>query len=306
VILKLATRGSALALWQAERTRDLLQARHTGLEVELVIVQSSGDQDRATELASFGRTGIFTVEVDRAVVEGRADVGVHSLKDLTTTPDEGVTLAATMERGSVEDAILIRAGHRLDDLPQGARVATGSRRRQALLLRQRPDLEVVGIRGNVGTRIEKLDSGAADALLLACAGLERLGLGERITQALPRDSFVPAVGQGIVGWTVREDDDQSNELVQSIGDASSWVAATAERALLRRLEGGCHAAIGGHARVREDRQLELHAIVLSGDGSRVLERRGTGDPSTAEQLGLALANELLDAGAAELVAETRA
>lgn len=303
--LHLATRGSQLARWQATTTKRLLEERHPRLEVELCVIESSGDIDQASALARFGRIGIFTVEVDRALLDGRAQVGVHSCKDMTTTLLERIHFAGTLPRGPVEDVLVSREGHRLEQLKRCARVASGSLRRRAQLLALRPDLEVVEIRGNVDTRLRKLRDGEADALLLARAGLERLGLGQHITEVLDTERFLPAVSQGIVGLTCREDDAQTRELLESIRDPDSWDQARAERSLLRNLNGGCNAPIAGHAQVLGS-DLLLRARVLSLDGSHELECELRGPRTRAEELGHSLAQTLIEMGAAELVEEARA
>lgn len=302
--LTLATRGSALALWQARETRTALSAAHPDCGVELLTVKSSGDLDQLTDLARFGRIGIFTVEVDRALLDGRAQVGVHSLKDMTTTLQDGVVLGAVLPRGPVEDVLVSPSGATLDELPTAGRIATGSTRRKAMLLRARPDIEVGGIRGNVETRLTKLDAGEADALLMARAGLVRLGLGERVTEVLDTERFLPAVGQGIVGLTCRADDAQTRERLALVCHMPSWFAALAERALLRELEGGCNAPIGAHAVVDGD-HLVLTARVLSLDGSECIEGSRQGPCAEAQALGVALAEQLLAAGAGALVEAAR-
>lgn len=298
--LRLATRGSELALWQARRTSELLGG------AEIVVVESSGDRDRVTELARFGSIGIFTVEVDRAVLDGRADVGVHSLKDMTTTLQEGVQLVGVLERGMIEDALVARDGLTLDGLPPGARVGTGSLRRGAMLRAARPDLEVVPIRGNVGTRLAKVTGGELDATVLARAGLVRLGLEQHASDVLDTERFLPAVGQGIVGLTCRADDPATRERLQrEARDPAAWAAALAERAFLRSMKGGCNAPVGGHATVAGER-LSLAGRVLSVDGSRAVEGRVEGACAEAEALGLRLAEELAAEGGRDLVEEARA
>ena len=298
--LRLATRGSELALWQARRTSDILGG------AEIVVVESSGDRDRVTELARFGSIGIFTVEVDRAVLDGRADVGVHSLKDMTTTLQEGVQLVGVLERGMTEDALVARDGLTLDGLPPGARVGTGSLRRGAMLRAARPDLEVVPIRGNVGTRLAKVTGGELDATVLARAGLVRLGLEQHASDVLDTERFLPAVGQGIVGLTCRADDPATRERLQrEARDPAAWAAALAERAFLRSMKGGCNAPVGGHATVAGER-LSLAGRVLSVDGSRTVEGRVEGACAEAEALGLRLAEELAAEGGRDLVEEARA
>ncbi len=301
----IATRGSKLALWQAHTTRDLLLAARPAEPVEILTVESSGDADQKSDLSRFGRTGIFTAEVDNAVLAGRARIGVHSLKDMTTSLPEGLVLAATLPRGPVEDVLVSREHKRLADLPAGARVATGSVRRIAMLKRLRPDLEIVGMRGNVDTRLAKLARGEADAMLMARAGLVRLGLEKHITEVFPLDQFLPAVGQGIVGITCLASDLPAQKRVAGIGDEASFCAALAERALLARLHGGCNAPVGAQARVL-DGGLSLRACVLSLDGREMLEERLAGPLERAAELGGTLAERLVARGAKRLIEAARA
>jgi hydroxymethylbilane synthase len=304
VILTLATRRSKLALWQAETARDRLRAARPELTVELRRVESSGDRNQTDALERFGRIGIFTVEIDSAVLEGEADVAVHSLKDMTTTLLEGIRLAGVLPRGAIEDAWICPSGKTLDELPTGARVATGSLRRRAMLKARRGDLETVGMRGNIETRLRKLTEGQADAMILARAGLERLGLRERITATLDSEHFLPAVGQGIVGLTCREDDEETRGLLEEITDLPSLHAAHAERALLAGLRGGCNVPVGGHARVNEN-QLSLRARVLSLDGGESIDGEIAGPAEEAAELGDTLAKQLLEQGAWRLIEEAR-
>ena len=300
----LATRKSKLALWQAETTRDLLRAAWPDLDVQLLCLESSGDQNQTEALERFGRIGIFTVEVDRAVIEGRADAAVHSMKDMTTTLMEGVRLAGVLPRGPVEDAWVSPTGVRLDDLPAGSRVATGSMRRRSMLLARRPDIEPVGIRGNVDTRLRKLAAGEADAMILARAGLVRLGLDAHLTEVLDTTSFLPAVGQGLVGITCRQEDDEARRRLHAITDLEARDAALAERSLLRDLRGGCNVPVGAHARVKEG-TLSMRARVLSLDGRETIEGEITGNRDHATQLGSMLADDLLQRGAERLIEEAR-
>ena len=297
----LATRGSNLAMWQADTATGLLRTAHPDWEVAPHVVHSSGDVDLSTELAAFGRTGIFTVEIDLAVLKGDARVGVHSLKDMTTVLHDELCLAGVMARGPVEDVMV---GASLDDLPQGATVATGSRRRQAMLLHARPDLEIVGMRGNVETRLSKIAEGHARATVMARAGLMRLGYDEHIAQVLSREHFVPAPGQGIVGLVCKKDDEEARRALFGITDLDAWAAALCERAFLRELEGGCSAPIGGHARVREN-TIALHGRVLAPDGSEMMEEHQSGSTDDPEALGVRAARALLDRGAGELLARAR-
>ena len=300
----LATRKSPLALWQAHSTRDLLLEQVDEASAELLEIVSSGDQDQVSDLARFGSIGIFTAQVDRALLAGDAHVGVHSLKDMTTTLQDGIVLAGVLPRAAVEDALVSRDGLGFDELPVGARIATGSMRRRAMLRYARTDIELVGMRGNVGTRIEKLERGDAEALVLARAGLERLGWSDKITEVLPTERFLPAVGQGIVGLTCRADDDGTREALAQVRDRDAWDAALAERSLLRTLQGGCSAPIGCHARVSGD-TLEMRARVLSVDGQTNIEAALEGSRDRAELLGQELAAELVERGAPELLEAAR-
>jgi hydroxymethylbilane synthase len=302
--MHLATRGSPLALWQAHEARRLLVAAAPAREVEFVVVQSAGDKDARTELSRFGLTGIFTAEVDHAVLSGRAQVGVHSLKDVPTTLHPDLMLAGVLARGAHEDAFLSATHESLEELPAGARVATGSVRRAAMLLAARPDLVVVPIRGNVDTRLRKLLDGEADALILARAGLERLGLERHIKQVLRAPRFLPAPSQGIVGLVCRRDDGATQRAVGAIGDVETFAEALAERALLHDLHGGCNAPVGALARASEN-ALSIEARVLSKDGAELLEDRVHGLLDDAVYLGQELARRLLARGAKRLVDAAR-
>jgi len=305
VKIVLATRGSALALWQAEATSHVLRAGSADTSVEILTVKSGGDTDQTTDLARFGRTGIFTAEVDDALLSGRAQIGVHSLKDVPTTLPDGLVLGGVLPRGPAEDVLVSREGLSLDALPMGARVATGSVRRAAMLRRLRPDLEFVAIRGNVDTRLVKLARGEADALVLAHAGLERLGLASRITQIFSKEQCVPAPSQGIVALVCRADDAAVRRLLERVRDRDAMAEALAERALLHALHGGCNAPIGAHARAHE-KTLTLHARVVSLDGRECLDDHIEGSVDDAEALGLALAQLLAARGAKRIVDAARA
>jgi hydroxymethylbilane synthase len=304
VKIVLATRGSPLALWQTEEVRRLLREAHPSAEVELSILKSTGDRDDRLDVSSLGRTGVFTVEIDRSVLEGPSDAGVHSLKDMMTSLPEGLVLAGTLARASAQDALVSRDERRLDDLPRGARVATGSLRRAAMLRRARPDLEIVPIRGNVETRLAKLAQGEADALVMAVAGMERLGLRDRITEVLAAPAFLPAVGQGIIGITCRAADEATAKTLAAISDREAWAEALAERALLHALRGGCNAPIGAWARAVEN-GISLRACVLAVDGSRSIEGERAGSIADAERIGRALAQDLEARGAAALIDAAR-
>lgn len=299
--LALSTRASRLALWQAHTTRDALRTAWPELDVEVLRVDSKGDQDRSTELARFGRIGIFTVEVDRALLDGRAQVAVHSLKDMTTTLQEGTRLAAVLPRGPVEDVLV---GATLDALQPGMEFATGSLRRGAMLCAAVPGLRIVPSRGNVPTRVERARADGGTPTVLARAGMERLGMAGLYDQVLDTCDFVPAVGQGIVGLVIRSDDDEAAERIAALDCAESHARALAERALLRAMHGGCNVPLGAHATI-EDGQLLLRARVLSADGTEELRGERLGRSTDAEDIGRALADELLTQGADRLVAEAR-
>lgn len=305
--LRIASRGSALARWQAEHVASALKAAVTGLDVEVVIVQTTGDRFTEAALSHLGGTGLFTREVDRAVIEGRADAAVHSLKDLPTVPAEGTRIAAIPEREDARDAWIPAPAHgrRLDDLPEGARVGTSSLRRRALLLERRPDLRIENLRGNVDTRLARVAEGAVDGTLLAMAGLRRLGLADAVGEALDPPAWLPAAGQGALAISVRADDEESGRIVGALDDADTRAAVTAERTLLRTLEGGCQVPIGAFARIRDGR-LSLDAFVASLDG--VDRRRGAmeGSVDEAARLGEDLADALLREGADAILRAVRA
>lgn len=300
-MIRLATRGSRLAVRQAEAVRTALARVAPGEPVELVPVPTLGDetQDDGRDVAALGRTNVFTAEVDRAVLDGRADAAVHSLKDLGCTLAGGMVLAAVLERGPVEDVLVSRAGS-LRELPAGARVGTGSPRRRAMLLRARPDLACVPLRGNVETRVAKVERGEVDAAILARAGLERLGLARVATEVLPTSAFLPAAGQGLIGVTCRSADARVRGWLTAARHADDFQAALAERALLARLGAGCHACVGALARVAAGR-LTLSCRVLARDGESELSSEVGGAPARAEELGAALAAGLLSRGAGALL-----
>lgn len=302
--LRLATRSSPLAVWQAETAERALRAVWNDLACVFELVTSSGDVDLTSPLTRFGRVGIFTVEVDRVVIEGRADVAVHSCKDMTTDLDGGTMLSATLARGPVEDVLVTAGGRasgpRFDELPRGARVGTSSARRRAMLAAARPDLVPVEIRGNVRTRLDKLARGEADALVMAHAGLARLGLLEHVSDVLDTERFLPSAGQGIVALVVKSGNWAVHERVAAARDMEAWHEALAERAVLRELRGGCSAPVGVRARVVEN-SLFLKARVSSIDGARSLAGELSGSRDDAESLGTALGRELVGRGARELM-----
>jgi hydroxymethylbilane synthase len=298
--LRLGTRGSPLALWQARHVAGLLLPLAHSRPVELVQIETEGDRVRDRPLSQIGGDGLFTREIQNALLDGRADVAVHSLKDLPTLPVAGLVLAAVPPRGPVGDAFVSRRYPRFDDLRAGAGVATSSLRRRSQLLHRRPDLHVQSVRGNVETRLRKLDEQGLDAIILAEAGLRRLGLEQYITEILDRQWMLPAVGQGALGLECRAGDEQTRRLLEGLNDPATRAAVLAERAFLRGLGGGCLVPIGALG-VVEDDTLHLRGCVLSPDGKRRLEGERSGPASAAEEVGLALAEGLLEQGARELL-----
>ena len=292
--LRFGTRGSRLAVVQSTEVADALRA--LGHEVELVTIRTSGDRLADVALADFGGKALFVKEIEEALLDGRIDGGVHSLKDMPAELPEGLCLAAFSARQDPRDVLLTRGGGTLDDLPHGARVATSSLRRRALVLARRPDLRVEPIRGNVDTRLRKLEEGLYDAMVMARAGLERLGLKLEHVQILSAEGFLPAVGQGILGVEARATDRAVLEALQGIDDATARAEALAERAFLRRLGAGCHTPVAGLAQVR-DSALEIDGLVSSVDGRTVIRGRASGVAADPESVGERLADDLLARGA---------
>lgn len=303
--LRIATRSSPLALWQAEFVATSLRKLADAPNVELVHVSTTGDQDRSQPLSEMGGVGVFTREVQRAVLDGRADLAVHSLKDLPTETAEGMKLAAVPRRASRFDALILPTGDEAEiqsilDLSEACRVGTGSLRRKSQLLHARGDLRVEGIRGNVETRLQKLDAGDFDAVILAEAGLKRLDLENRISCRLSPPVFFPAVGQGALGIECRSDDDSTAQMLAMIEDAETRSCVNAERSLLADLEAGCHAPVGALTRIEGD-ALTLDAVVLSPDGRKRLQATATQTSGQAIELGRTVAGALRQQGADALV-----
>ena len=300
--LRIATRESPLALWQAHFVKDRLEAAHPGLRVELVGMTTEGDRILGVPLAKIGGKGLFIKELEQAMLEGRADIAVHSMKDVPMQLPEGFVIGAICEREDPRDAFVSNTLASLSELPEGARVGTSSLRRQCQLRGWRSDLEILDLRGNVNTRLAKLDRGEFDAIILAAAGLIRLGMADRIREAINPLQCLPAVGQGAVGIEVRDGDDAILELLKPLHHQPTALCVRAERAMNRRLEGGCQVPIAGYAEL-DGEQLHLHALVGSVDGSRQIEETRTGPASDPEALGLAVANQLLADGAGAILAE---
>jgi hydroxymethylbilane synthase len=298
--LKLGTRGSPLALWQAHFVESRLAPLADPRPVELVLIETHGDRDQATALAAMGGFGVFTKAIQQALLDRRADLAVHSLKDLPTIPTDGLELVAVPPRGPTGDAFVSRKWPRFDDLPRGATVGTSSLRRRAQLLNRRPDLILHDLRGNVDTRLRKLDDQHLDAIILAETGLVRLGLADRITEVLDSDWMLPAVGQGAIGLECRTDDTTTRHLAEGLTDSITWARVTAERAMLATLGGGCLVPIGTVSKV-EGGVLTIRGAVLSADGHRRITVTHTGPASTPLAVGQELAAKLLDEGAGDIL-----
>lgn len=302
--LRIATRKSRLALWQAEHVRDRLQAVHPGLEVELVAMSTRGDKILDTPLAKVGGKGLFVKELEEAMLDGRADIAVHSMKDVPMHFPEGLGLSVILEGAAPTDAFVSNDYRSLDELPEGARVGTSSLRRGLQIREARPDLEILSLRGNVQTRLSKLDGGEFDAIILATSGLQRLGLGERITMELPPEVCLPACGQGALGIECRSDDAELIALLAPLDDFATATRVRAERAMNTRLDGGCQVPIAGYAVLENGgRTLWLRGLVGNPEGTRVLRAEGRGAVSEPETLGVRVAKELLDQGAGEILAQ---
>lgn len=303
-LLRIATRQSKLALWQAEHVAALLRAAHPGLEIELVKLTTQGDRILDRPLADIGGKGLFIKELEVALAENRADLAVHSMKDVPAELPPGMRLASMLPRADARDALVSRNYTGLDALPIGAKVGTSSLRRQCQLRAMRKDIEIIPLRGNVDTRLRKLDEGEFDAIILASAGLIRLGLGDRITQFLPIEQSLPAVGQGIVGIECRDGDQRTLDYVRALDDATAQVCIAAERAFSQRLEGSCQSPIAGYAELSGD-SIRVQGLVASIDGTQVFRDTVIGQSKDAATLGRALADRMLYAGAATLLQELR-
>ena len=298
--LKIATRQSPLALWQAEHIRARLEALHADLKVELVTFVTQGDKILDTPLAKIGGKGLFVKELEAALMDGRADLAVHSMKDVPMALPEGLSLSVICEREDPLDAFVSNTYESFDALPQGAKVGTSSLRRKCQILKARPDLEIIDLRGNVGTRLSKLDAGNYDAIILASAGLKRLGLAERIRHTITPEQSLPAVGQGALGLECRTDDQAVLDLILPLLHAETDACVRAERAFNAYLEGGCQVPIAGYATL-SDGQISIEGRVGSVDGTTLLKARLKGDVADAEHLGVVLAQDLLSQGAGELL-----
>lgn len=300
MILRIGTRGSKLALTQSRWVRDKIEAKHPNLQVELVRIKTTGDKILDSPLAKIGGKGLFVKEIEEALLNERVDLAVHSMKDVPAELPEGLILATFPEREDPRDAFVSLKYGKLEQLPQGARVGTGSLRRAAQLLHIRPDLELVPLRGNVDTRLRKLETGEFQAIILAAAGMRRLGFTDRISQLLSTEQILPAIGQGALGLEVRHDDEQTIGLIYFLNDEKTEVRVQAERAFLKELEGGCQVPIAAFCRINNG-QLHLQGMVAELDGSRIVRDKIRGERNEAEEMGIRLARRLLASGADEIL-----
>lgn len=301
-ILRIATRKSPLALWQAHYVSKMLQYHHPELKVELVTMVTQGDKILDTPLAKVGGKGLFVKELEVGILEGRADIAVHSMKDVPVEFPTGLHLAVICEREDPRDAFVSNNFKSLEELPQGARLGTSSLRRQSQIAALRPDLKIIDLRGNVNTRLKKLDDGEYDAIILAAAGLKRLEFDDRITQYIGTDVCLPAIGQGAVGIECRSDDAHVHNLIAPLNDYKTQIRVTAERAMNERLQGGCQVPIAGYAEF-EHGLIMLRGLVGQVNGEKIIRGDIAGPAENAEELGVVLAEDLLSRGADKILNE---
>lgn len=300
--IRIATRKSPLALWQAEHVRARLLALHPGLQVELLTMSTQGDRILDSPLAKIGGKGLFVKELEQGMLDGRADLAVHSMKDVPSELPEGLIIGAILEREDPRDAFVSNRYSSVDDLPEGARVGTSSLRRQSQLRARRPDLRILDLRGNVGTRLGKLDDGEYDAIVLACAGLKRLGLTERISLELTPEEMLPAIAQGVIGIECRVNDDRVHSLIEPLNHVETRQRTNAERAMNATMAGGCQAPVAGYSVLNEG-VIELRGLVGRPDGSNIIRGDVRGSPAHATALGKQLADDLLARGARSILDE---
>jgi len=300
LIIRVATRKSALAIWQAEHVAATLRELPQVSAVELLLLSTRGDEILDKSLQAIGGKGLFIKELEVAMLDGRADIAVHSMKDVPAEMPDGFFIAAVLERANPFDALVAKDVHSLGELPQGALVGSSSLRRQSQLLALRPDLRIEPVRGNVNTRLQKLDDGQFDAIMLACAGLERLGMASRISEQLSPDEMLPASAQGVIGIECRHDRTNLRELLATIEHAGTKQTTLAERAVTERLQATCHSPLASYATIEND-SLRLKSLAASTDGSHVIREEITGVVHAAEALGFELAERMLTLGAADLL-----
>lgn len=299
----IGTRASKLALWQAEWVKSCLIEADPSLEVELLKIKTTGDKILDVPLAKVGGKGLFVKEIEEAILRGEADIAVHSMKDVPTDLPEGLHIGALLKREDPRDAFISKAAGSLKQLKQGAVLGTSSLRRACQLLRVRPDLKITSLRGNLDTRLRKLDEGLFDAVILAVAGVKRLGFTDRITEVLDPAIMLPAIGQGAVGVECRVDEQKANKLLEALNHPETAVCVQAERAFLRKLEGGCQVPIAAHARLTAEGRMEMDGLVGSESGDKIVTAHAEGSTEEAGAIGIALAEDLLSQGAKEILAE---
>ncbi len=302
--VRIGTRGSRLALWQANHVAERLSRSFPRHDFEIVVIKTKGDKILDVALSKIGDKGLFTKEIELALLKGEVDIAVHSLKDLPTLLPEETRLAAVLERENPQDVLLSSRGYKISDLPHGARVGTSSLRRVAQLRRIRPDVEPVSLRGNVETRINKMEKEGLDGIILAYAGVKRMGFLNLVTEILPLEQMVPAVGQGVIAVEIRKDDEAAAELVQSLHHEATWREITAERAFLKAIEGGCQVPCGCHASYRQG-NLEAEGLVASLDGGVMYRDRTSGPADQADRIGRELAGRILAMGGGTLLQQIR-
>jgi hydroxymethylbilane synthase len=300
----IGTRGSELALWQTNAVKSKLESFYPGLSVSVEIIKTKGDKVVDTALWKIGDKGLFTKEIEQALLDSRADLAVHSLKDLPTEQPEGLVISAYAEREERRDAFISKKYSSIDTLPEGASVATGSLRRRSQLLHYRNDLKIEEMRGNVITRLRKFEESTIDAMILAYAGLKRLSLESKVKQIIPSEIILPAAGQGVMAIETREDDDEVSELVKILNDNSSFIEASAERSFLKSLEGGCQVPIGVFSKVNGP-VLTMDGMIASLDGSKLVREKISGSTSDPGELGKLLGSMLLTKGGKEILDEIR-
>ncbi len=296
----IGTRGSQLALWQANWVRDALMAKHQGLNIDLLIIKTKGDKILDVPLAKVGGKGLFVKEIEDAISDGRVDLAVHSMKDMPAEIPQGLCISAIPKRESPEDVLISKTGLSLSQLPHGAIIGTSSLRRAAQLKHIRPDVEIIALRGNLDTRLKKLESEKMDAVILAAAGIKRLGLEHRITQYLDHSMMLPAVGQGALCIESRKDDPVVMPLVSALDDLPTRTVVIGERAFLNRLEGGCQVPVAAHGKI-EQNKFVISGLVADLDGKKIIKETMSGSLSESEAIGIQLAEKLLSLGAKQIL-----
>ena len=300
--LRIATRQSPLALWQAEHVKQQLQSVHQGLEIELVGMTTAGDRFLEAPLVEAGGKGLFIKELEQAIQAGKADIAVHSMKDVTIDMPDGFILPVIMKREAVQDVLISNEYRSINEIPEGGVVGTSSLRRQSQLKAIRPDIIIRDLRGNVGTRLGKLDNKEYDAIILAAAGVKRLGLADRISQTIPQDIILPAIGQGAIGIECLEKADEVLELITTLNDEETSLCVTAERAMSRTLYGGCQLPIAGQAML-DDQTITITGLVAKTDGSEIIKSSLSGSKLEVTEIGQKLGENLLAKGADQILKE---